>query len=246
MDMKKFMFRLLALATLSLMVSFAACQNHAPTNSNATNANNVSPAATSDRPAQPEKKSVAKIVAFGDSLTAGYGLSPAQSYPALLQKQLEANGFAYEVVNAGISGDTSAGGVRRIDWSLEGDVRVVILELGANDILRGQSIELMKKNLSSIIERVKAKGATVLLAGMEAPTNSGAAYQKAAHNAFPELAQQHKVELIPFFLAGVAGQVEMNQADGIHPNIEGTRRVADTVYQYLRPLLEKDQQAKSK
>ena len=190
-------------------------------------------------PAKPVK-SVAKIVAFGDSLTAGYGLSPEQSYPSLLQKKLAADGFDYDVVNAGISGDTSAGGVRRIDWSLDGgDVKIVILELGANDILRGQPISEMKKNLSTIIERAKARGAQVLLAGMEAPTNSGIDYRRWTHGAFSELAKEHNVALIPFLLDRVAGIQSLNQADGIHPNAEGARIVADTVYQYLKPMLEK-------
>ena len=200
----------------------------------------------SDSPAKPVK-SVAKIVAFGDSLTAGHGLSPEQSYPALLQKKLAADGFDYEVVNAGISGDTSAGGVRRIDWSLEsGDVKIVILELGANDILRGQPIAEMKQNLSTIIEHAKAHGAQVLLAGMEAPTNSGIDYRRWTHGAFTELAKEHNVPMIPFLLDRVAGVQSLNQADGIHPNAEGARMVADTVYQYLKPMLEKTGAAAAK
>jgi len=192
-------------------------------------------------PPAPSKptKSLPKIVAFGDSLTAGYGLPPGASYPALLQKKLDADRFYYEVVNAGVSGDTSAGGVRRIDWSLDGDVKIVILELGANDLLRGQSIDAMKKNLGQIIERVKTRGATVLLAGMEAPTNAGDEYRKAVHEAFVSLARDHNVPLIPFFLDRVAGIELLNQRDGIHPNEEGTMIMAETVYQSLRPLLEK-------
>lgn len=197
------------------------------------------PAAGTSASPQPVK-SVAKIVAFGDSLTAGYGLGPEESYPALLQKKLAADGFDYEVVNAGINGDTTAGGVRRIDWSLEaGDVKVVILELGANDILRGQPITEMKKNLSAIIERAKARGAKVLLAGMEAPTNSGIDYRRWTHGAFADLAKEHNVPMIPFLLDRVAGIQSLNQADGIHPNAQGARIVADTVYQYLKPMLEK-------
>lgn len=188
-------------------------------------------------------KSLTKIVAFGDSLTAGYGLPSEESYPSLLQKMLERDGFEYEVVNAGISGDTSAGGVRRIDWALEGDVKFVILELGANDILRGQPISEMKKNLSLIIERAKAKGAEVLLAGMEAPTNSGIDYRRETHEAFPELADNHQIQLIPFFLDRVAGIQSLNQSDGIHPNAEGTRIVAETVYKSLKPMLEKEKSA---
>ncbi len=224
---------------LCALAAFAACKG-GPSKGAAT------PPSATESPAKPVK-SVAKIVAFGDSLTAGYGLSPEESYPSLLQKKLAADGFDYEVVNAGISGDTSAGGVRRIDWSLEGgDVKVVILELGANDILRGQPIEEMKKNLSTIIERAKARGAQVLLAGMEAPTSSGIDYRRWTHGAFSELAKAHNVTLIPFLLDRVAGIQSMNQADGIHPNREGARIVADTVYQYLKPMLEKADSAAAK
>jgi acyl-CoA thioesterase I len=183
-----------------------------------------------------------KIVAFGDSLTAGLGLTAAESYPYILQRRLEADGFKYEVVNAGVSGDTSAGGLRRIDWALEGDVRFLILELGANDILRGQPVTEMKKNLGEIIVRAKERGAQVLLAGMYAPTNAGADYQREIHEAFQSLAREHQVTLIPFFLDRVGGVESLNQADGIHPNAEGTKIIAETVYQALRPLLEREGQ----
>jgi acyl-CoA thioesterase-1 len=136
--------------------------------------------------------------------------------------------------------------VRRIDWSLEGDVKIVILELGANDILRGQPIAEMKKNLSMIIARAKARGAQVLLAGMEAPTNSGSDYRRWTHGAFSDLAKEQNVALIPFLLDRVAGIQSLNQEDGIHPTSEGTRIVADTVYQYLKPMLEKTDQAAAK
>jgi acyl-CoA thioesterase-1 len=203
--------------------------------------------AASPSPAAPSSdKSLPKIVAFGDSLTAGLGLTTNESYPSLLQKRLEADGFRYEVVNAGVSGDTTAGGLRRIDWALEGDVRFLVLELGANDILRGQPVSHMKKNLGEIIERARARGAQVLLAGMYAPTNAGADYQREIHEAFQSLAREHQVTLIPFFLDRVAGIDTLNQADGIHPNAEGTRIVAETVYQALRPLLEKEKQEAAK
>ncbi len=199
-----------------------------------------------DAPAPPAAASpvtasgLPKIVALGDSLTAGYGLSLHESYPALLQEQLKRDGFDYEVVNAGVSGDTTAGGLRRLDWALEGDVRFVILELGANDILRGLPTAEMRKNLSQIIERSRSRGAQVLLAGMYAPTNSGAEYQRASMEVFPALAKEYDLPLIPFFLDRVAGIENLNQPDGIHPNPEGTRIVAATVYQHLKPMLEKD------
>ena len=193
--------------------------------------------------AAPPRENVPKIVAFGDSLTAGLGLAPQESYPALLQKMLDADGFRYEVVNAGQSGDTSAAGVRRIDWSLDaGNVRFVILELGANDFLRGQPVAGTKKNLSEIITRAKSRGAQVLLAGMYTTTNAGSEYQLQIRDAFQSLAEEHDVPLIPFFLEGVAGVDRLNQEDRIHPNAEGTRVVAATVYRHLKPLLEKERQ----
>ena len=234
--MRRFLFSLFFVGIISL----AACQNN---NSKTVSPSNSSvPASTapgdSSKTRDAGNKSLAKIVAFGDSLTAGYGLQPSQSYPSLLQKRLKADGYEYEVVNAGISGDTSAGGVRRIDWSLEDQVKIVIVELGANDILRLQPVEDLKKNLGTIIEKAKAKGAIVLLAGMEAPTNSGVDYRKAVHEAYLDLAKEHQVTLIPFFLEGVAGMESLNQGDGIHPTVEGTKIVAETVYKYLRPILQ--------
>lgn len=159
-----------------------------------------------------------------------------------MQEKLKRDGYDFEVVNAGVSGDTTAGGVRRIDWALEGDVRFVILELGANDILRGQPISEMKKNLGQIIKQAQARGAQVLLAGMYAPTNSGRDYQEEVAKAYQSLAREYQVILIPFFLDRVAGIESLNQADGIHPNAEGTRIVAETVYQALKPILEKQRQ----
>ncbi|HLM56201.1 MAG TPA: arylesterase [Pyrinomonadaceae bacterium] len=230
--MKKLAF----LTCLAAAAGLFAC-GHSPSPKSAARDN---PPASA--PAPTPEKTLPRIVAFGDSLTAGYGLDPAQSYPALLQKKLDADGFQYEVVNAGVSGDTSAAGVRRLDWSLEaGDVRFVILELGANDFLRLQPVAETKKNLSQIIERSKARGARVLLAGIYTTTNAGAEYQRQIHEAFESLAKEHGVPFIPFFLEGVAGRAELNQDDGIHPNAEGTKIVADTVYRHLKPLLEEEQ-----
>jgi acyl-CoA thioesterase-1 len=187
-------------------------------------------------------ENVPKIVAFGDSLTAGYGLAPQESYPALLQKMLDADGFKYEVVNAGVSGDTSAAGVRRLDWSLDaGGVRFLILELGANDFLRGQPVAETRRNLSQIIARARSRGVRVLLAGMLTTSEHGRGYETEISEAFQSLAKEHEVTLIPFFLEGVAGRDELNQQDRIHPNAEGTRIVAATVYKYLKPMLEQEQ-----
>ena len=216
---------------LLVVLLLAACRSVPPDSSGESR----SKAGPPEQPA----KSLPKIVAFGDSLTAGYGLPQNASYPSMLQRKLDADGFHYEVVNAGVSGDTSAGGVRRIDWALEGNVKIVILELGANDILRGQPGDAMKANLADIIEKSKKHGATVVLAGMESPTNSGADYRRRIHDAFQSLAREHNVTLIPFFLDGVAGIESLNQRDGIHPNEEGTKIVTDTVYKTIRPSLEK-------
>jgi acyl-CoA thioesterase-1 len=228
-------------AALSILAAalFAACGG----GSRETSSNQGGATQTAQTPAAAPKptENVPKIVAFGDSLTAGYGLSPQESYPALLQKLIDADGFKYEVVNAGVSGDTSAGGVRRIDWSLDGGgVRFVILELGANDFLRGQPVAETRKNLSEIIRRARARDAEVLLAGMLTTTESGRDYEIEIRDAFKSLADEHQVTLIPFFLEGVAGIDKFNQQDRVHPNAEGTRLVAATVYRHLKPMLEKE------
>jgi acyl-CoA thioesterase-1 len=176
-------------------------------------------------------------VALGDSLTAGYGLPKEQAYPALLQRRLDAEGYRYEVVNAGVSGDTTAGGVNRLEWSLDGDVRILIVALGANDGLRGLPVVEMKRNLSTIIGRAKDRNITVLLAGMEALTNLGPQYRRAFHDVFPSLAREHDVAFLPFLLDGIAGRPEYNQPDGVHPNAEGARRIADHLWPALEPLL---------
>lgn len=232
--MKPFLIALLLFFAVALLTACAA-----PKTETATNVPHPQPAPSGTAPTN---KSLPKIVAFGDSLTAGLGLTAAESYPSILQKKLESDGYQYEVVNAGVSGDTSAAGLRRIDWALEGDVRFLILELGANDLLRGQPVREMKNNLDKIIERAQAKGVVVLLAGMYAPTNSGADYQREVQEAFQQLARERKVTLIPFFLDRVAGVESLNQPDGIHPNAEGTKIVAETVYATLRPLLDKEKQ----
>jgi acyl-CoA thioesterase I len=178
-----------------------------------------------------------RLVALGDSLTAGYGLEQAQSFPALLQERLAKAGHQYEVVNAGVSGDTSAGGLRRLDWALDGNVRILVVELGANDGLRGLPVEEMKKNLDEIIRRAKSRGITVILAGMEAPPNYGPAYTAAFRQAFRDLAAEHDVPLIPFLLEGVAGDRALNIADGIHPNPDGARILERNVWRTLESVL---------
>jgi acyl-CoA thioesterase-1 len=178
-----------------------------------------------------------RIVVLGDSLTAGLGLAPEQAYPALLQKRLDAAGLKYEVVNAGVSGDTSAGGLRRIDWVLEGDVKILVVALGGNDALRGLPVEQLHDNLMTITDRAKARGIKVILAGMEAPPNFGSAYTAAFRQTYRDVARQQGAVLIPFLLEGVAGLPDMNQGDGIHPTAAGAEKVAETVWSALRPIV---------
>lgn len=176
---------------------------------------------------------------LGDSLTAGLGLLEMQAYPAVLQRKLEADGYKWEVVNAGISGDTSAAGLQRVDWALDqGHVRILILELGANDGLRGLPVGEMKKNLAAIIERAQGRHIAVLLTGMEAPPNFGPEYTVSFRQVYRDLAKQYKLTLVPFLLDKVAGVPNLNQADGIHPNVEGAQIVADTVWSALRPMMD--------
>ncbi|MGE3707220.1 MAG: arylesterase [Vicinamibacterales bacterium] len=181
-----------------------------------------------------------RVVVLGDSLTAGLGLEPAEAYPTLLQQKLDAAGLDYRVVNAGVSGDTSAGGLSRLDLALEGDVRVLIVALGGNDALRALPPDSLRKNLSTIVERAQADGATVLLAGMEAPPNFGQDYVEAFRAVYGDVARQYKVALLPFLLDGVAGIDGLNQRDGIHPTAEGARVIADRMWPVLEPLVRGD------
>lgn len=179
------------------------------------------------------------VVVLGDSLAAGYGLNDGESFPDRLQERLSAGGYALEVANISVSGDTSAGGLRRLDWALEGDVRVLIIELGGNDGLRGLPVEDLRANLAAIIERGKARGATVVLTGMEAPPNFGPAYTVAFRQVYRDLAARYQVALVPFLLEGVAGISDLNIADGIHPNLQGARLVEGNVWRILQPLLKR-------
>ncbi len=195
-----------------------------------------------DRPlVQPETAAARKkIIALGDSLTAGFGLAENESYPYLLQQKLRAEGYDYEVINAGVSGDTSLGGIERADWVLsQPNAEILILELGANDLLRGMPVDRMKNNLAGIIEKAKAKNMKILLCGMLAPPSMGSDYETNYRNAFPDLADEYNVAFLPFLLDGVAMKKELNQADGIHPNAEGTRLMMENIYAALEPLLEK-------
>ncbi|HEY4909924.1 MAG TPA: arylesterase [Methylomirabilota bacterium] len=187
--------------------------------------------------AEPAGATERVIVAFGDSLTAGLGVTPESSYPARLQAKLHAEGYAYRVVNAGASGDTTAGGLRRVDWALRNKPDIVIIALGANDALRAQDLASVRANLDAIVARFQKAGARVLLAGMEVPPNYGARYAADFRRLYAEVARQRGVALMPFLLDGVAGNPSLNQPDGIHPTPEGYRVVVDRLWPYLQPLL---------
>jgi acyl-CoA thioesterase-1 len=189
------------------------------------------PAGGSNRPS---------IVILGDSLAAGYGLDPSEAFPALLQKKVDEAGLKFSIVNAGISGDTSAGGLRRIDWLLKRRVDVLVLELGGNDGLRGIPVAATRTNLQAIIDRTKQKypQARIVIAGMQMPTSMGTEYTTAFAKTFPDLAKANNAALIPFLLEGVGGKPELNLPDMIHPTAEGQRIVADNVWKVLRPVLE--------
>lgn len=197
------------------------------------------PSAPVERAAPPPQRSARpRIVILGDSLTAGLGLDPDQAFPALLQKRIDAEGHRYEVVNAGVSGDTTAGGLRRLEWAIDGDTRVLVLALGGNDGLRGLPVRDTRRNLEEIIARAQKRGITVVLAGMEAPPNYGAAYTDEFRRIFSDLAKTPNVVFIPFLLEGVAGVPALNQRDGIHPNPEGARAVERLVWTALEPIVE--------
>ena len=186
-----------------------------------------------------------RITVLGDSLTAGLGLPKSAAYPTLLQERVDAAGLGFEVVNAGVSGDTSAGGLARLDWALEGDVRILLVALGGNDGLRGLPADELQRNLAQIIERAQAKGITVILAGMEAPPNYGRDYIVSFHKVYPALAAKYKVALVPFLLQNVAGIEKLNQRDGIHPTAAGAKIVADTVWGVLKPIAESRKRPKT-
>ncbi|MGH7491051.1 MAG: arylesterase [bacterium] len=179
------------------------------------------------------------ILFFGNSLSAGFGLDPAEAFPALIQQKIDSLKWHYTVVNAGLSGETSAGGLRRIDWLLQRKIDVLVLELGANDGLRGIALADTRRNLQGIIDRTKEKHphAQIVIAGMQVPPNLGKTYTQSFRALFPELAKKNEAALIPFLLEGVGGVPELNLADGIHPNISGHRKVAENVWKVLRPLL---------
>jgi acyl-CoA thioesterase-1 len=190
----------------------------------------------SNAAARPEER---VLVAFGDSLTAGLGVSPEETYPARLQEKLLLSGYRYRIINAGVSGDTSAGGLRRVEWVLKSKPDVVIVELGANDGLRGLNLAQTRTNLEEIIQRFLAGGAKVVLAGMKLPPNYGADYTKAFQSMYADLAKRYDVQFIPFFLDGVAAKADYNQADGIHPTGAGYAVIVENIWPVIEPLLKK-------
>ena len=186
-----------------------------------------------------KKEETKTILFFGNSLTAGYGLEPAQAFPALIQERIDSLGLPYRVVNAGVSGETSAGGKSRIDWLLNKPVDVFVLELGANDGLRGIDPQSTYSNLKTIIGKVRDKNpeAEIILAGMQLPPSMGQKYTREFGEVFTRLAKDENVHLIPFLLEGVGGIPELNQADGIHPTVEGQKILANNVWHVMEQVL---------
>jgi len=194
---------------------------------------------TAEASALPETAERPVVLFLGTSLTAGYGLPADEAFPALVQQRIDEARIDYRVVNAGVSGDTSAGGLRRLEWLLRLPISVLVLELGANDMLRGLGIDAMHDNLSSILDRTREAhpGVRFVIAGMRAAPNLGGMYARDFDATFPDLAAQYDARLIPFLLDGVAAVRRLNQPDGIHPTAEGHRIVADSVWVVLEPAL---------
>ena len=219
-----------------LLAALAACGGgeHAPAASRAT-ADTARPAAAAAAPARAKRT----ILFVGTSLTAGLGLDLDSAYPARIQRRLDSLGESYDVINAGVSGETSAGTLRRIDWLMRQPVDIVVLETGANDGLRALPVDSLRANLVAIIDSVRKAhpAATIVLAGMEAPPNLGPVYTRAFHAVFPAIAQEYHLPFIPFLLAGVGGVDSLNQGDGIHPNDRGERIVEENVWRVLAPLV---------
>jgi acyl-CoA thioesterase I len=228
------MTRVIPLALgLAMLVCAACTQPDVPPAEVRASSSSAAPARVTASTSRP------RIVFLGDSLTAGYGLAKEESVPALIQARLRTQGYPYDVINAGVSGDTSAGGLSRLDWSLEGNVRILVIELGANDGLRGLPVANMKRNLTEVITRAQARSIKVVLTGMEAPPNFGAVYTDEFRQVYHDLAKLPGVTFMPFYLDGVAGIPHLNIADGIHPNAEGARIIEGAMWRTLEPLLEK-------
>ena len=193
------------------------------------------------RPARPASGERGRVVFLGTSLTAGLGLDPQQAYPALIQRKIDSAGLQYEAVNAGVSGETSAGARRRIDWLLRDPVAVLVIETGANDGLRGLEVDSLRSNIQFIIDEARklSPPPAILLVGMRAPPNMGFGYTRRFQEVYRDLAEKNDLPLIPFLLEGVAGVASLNQADMIHPTAEGQQRMADLVWKTLAPILKR-------
>ena len=216
---------------LLLLQLLAACQSSPETaTAPPPAARPAAPAATTAKP---------RLLFFGNSLTAGYGVEPEEAFPALIGQKIDSAGLKYEVINAGLSGETTAGGRSRVGWVLRQPVAVFVLELGGNDGLRGLPLTATRANLQAIIDTVRQRSpqAKIVLAGMQIPPNLGQSYARDFQKIYPELAAKNHLPLIPFLLVGVGGDVKLNQRDGIHPTPAGHRLVARTVWATVRPLL---------
>jgi len=224
----------------SLLLLLAGCQQADSTEAVATEEQTQTGTTTQDKEETAEEKKT--IVFFGNSLTAGYGLEPSQAFPALIQERIDSLGLPYRVVNAGVSGETSAGGKGRIDWLLKQPVDVFVLELGANDGLRGIDPSETYQNLGTIIDKVREKNPDVeiVLAGMQMPPSMGQRFTTEFKEVYIRLAEEKDATLIPFLLAGVAGEKELNQGDGVHPTEEGQEILAKNVWEVLEPVISEE------
>ena len=232
---------MILIAALACIVACSSDGNVDSARNSRVTKNNTSVGTGADSAASDSTTSVRApvVLFFGTSLTAGYGLDPDQAFPSLIEKKAGDEGVPIKVVNAGLSGETTAGAVRRIDWVLSAPVDLVVIESGANDALRGLAPEAARANLETLIAAVRAKQprAKIVLVQMEAPPNYGASYTRSFRSIYPEIAKKENVPLLPFLLDGVAGIPRLNQADGVHPNLAGERIVADNLWRALKPIV---------
>ncbi len=232
------MYHQVAILIILLLTGLlAGCTQQEDSTSSTTSANDEN--ATRAQPAAAEPQRTQTIVFFGNSLTAGYMLDPSEAFPARIQQRLDSLGLPYKTINAGLSGETTAGGVNRVDWILRQPLDIFVLELGANDGLRGIDPRETRRNLLAIIEKVRSKypDAQILLLGMQVPPSMGGTYARAFSAVFPEVAREANVPLVPFLLEGVGGVPRLNLPDGVHPTAEGHKIMTETVWQGLEPLL---------
>lgn len=230
------MKNLLLIPSLLLFIFFASCGENSGNQEN----KQVQEIDHTETEAEAEENEPGLILFFGTSLTAGMGLDPSQAYPAVIREKIDSLGLPYEVANAGLSGETTSAGKNRINWVLNQDVDIFVLELGANDGLRGVPLEEMRSNLQEIIDTVREQNpdAEIVLAGMQIPPNMGQEYAAGFRETFPEMARENDLHLIPFLLQDVAGEESLNQRDRIHPTAEGQRIIAENVWDVLKPIIE--------